>query len=77
MVEVQSDLFHSGLVDRARDRERIARLRRAGWIVVEISEHEIWYRKDQVVAKVRGASPRPGLPRPSDPWLSVTRSVTH
>jgi very-short-patch-repair endonuclease len=55
VVEVQSDLFHSGLVDRARDRERVTRLRRAGWIVVEISEFEIWHRKGDVVAKIRSA----------------------
>jgi very-short-patch-repair endonuclease len=58
VVEVQSDLFHSGLVDRARDRERIARLRRAGWMVVEVWEDEIWNRPNQVVAKVRAARTR-------------------
>jgi very-short-patch-repair endonuclease len=58
VVEVQSDLFHSGLVDRARDRERIARLRRAGWIVVEVWEDEIWQRPNRVVAKVRAARAR-------------------
>ena len=58
VVEVQSDLFHSGLLDRARDRERIRRLRRAGWIVVEITEHEVWHRREVVVAKVRAARSR-------------------
>jgi very-short-patch-repair endonuclease len=55
VVEVQSDLYHAGLVDRARDRDRMARLRRAGWTVIEVTEHEVWYRKDIVLAKVRSA----------------------
>lgn len=55
VVEVQSDLHHSGLVDRARDERRIARLRRAGWVVVELTEFEIWHQKDVVLSKVRAA----------------------
>lgn len=58
VVEVQSDLYHSGLVDRVRDRERLARLRRAGWTVLEVWESEIWHRPDQVLAKVRRARAR-------------------
>jgi very-short-patch-repair endonuclease len=58
VVEVQSDLYHSGLVDRERDRRRITRLRHAGWTVVEVSEHEIWHRPDRVLAKVRAARSR-------------------
>lgn len=55
IVEVQSDLYHSARVDRTRDAERIARLRRAGWIVVEIREFDIFHRPDRVVAAVRAA----------------------
>jgi very-short-patch-repair endonuclease len=55
IVEVQSDLFHSARVDRARDAERIARLRRAGWIVIEIREFDVWHRPDRVLAAVREA----------------------
>ncbi len=55
VVEIQSDLFHAGDVDRARDRERIARLRRAGWIVLEVTEFELWHRKARVLARVRTA----------------------
>lgn len=55
IVEVQSDLFHSARVDRARDAERIARLRRAGWVVIEIREFDIFHRPDRVVAAVRQA----------------------
>lgn len=58
VVEIQSDLYHSGMADRERDRERIARLRRAGWIVVEITEFELWHRKATVLARIRAARPR-------------------
>jgi very-short-patch-repair endonuclease len=55
IVEVQSHLFHTGLVDAARDAERIARLRLAGWIVVLVTDEEVWHRKAEVVARVRAA----------------------
>jgi very-short-patch-repair endonuclease len=55
VVEVQSHLFHTGLVDAARDAERIQRLRRAGWIVVLVTDEEIWHRKAVVIARVRAA----------------------
>ena len=44
VVEIQSDRFHSSLSDRRRDAERLARLRAAGWLVVEITEEEIFHR---------------------------------
>lgn len=55
IVEVQSHLFHTGLVDAARDAERIARLRRAGWIVVTVTDEEVWHRRDVVAARIRAA----------------------
>lgn len=55
VVEVQSDLHHTGLVDRTRDEVRLARLRRAGWCVVEVTEHEVWHRPRLVVERVRAA----------------------
>lgn len=55
IVEVQSHLFHTGLVDAARDAERIDRLRRAGWIVVLVTDEEVWHRKAEVVARIRAA----------------------
>jgi very-short-patch-repair endonuclease len=58
IVEVQSDRYHAGAVDRERDRVRIERLRRAGWTVIEVWEREIWRHPDQVVAKVRAARAR-------------------
>jgi len=58
VVEVQSALFHSGLVDRARDASRLERLRRAGWAVIEVTDDEVWSRPDVVVARVRAARRR-------------------
>ena len=55
IVEVQSDLFHTGPGDRERDAERVRKLRRAGWTVVEVTEHEVWHRRHVVLAKVRAA----------------------
>jgi very-short-patch-repair endonuclease len=55
IVEVQGETFHSTISDRRRDAERIGRLRAAGWIVVEVHEHEIWSSPAAVVAKVRAA----------------------
>jgi very-short-patch-repair endonuclease len=58
VVEIQSDLFHSGRVDRDRDSARFSRLRRAGWTVVEITEFEVWHRPDAVLTRVRSARRR-------------------
>jgi very-short-patch-repair endonuclease len=55
VVEVQSETFHSSLTDRRRDQERIARLGRAGWSVLEVTENEIWRFPAQVVRRVRDA----------------------
>jgi very-short-patch-repair endonuclease len=53
IVEVQSDRYHTALLDKQRDRERIAALRAAGWIVIEITEHELWHEPDKVIARLR------------------------
>jgi very-short-patch-repair endonuclease len=55
VYEVQSDLYHSSVSDRARDRQRRRRLEAAGWIVVQIPEFDVWYRPDRVIAAVREA----------------------
>lgn len=58
IVEVQGEAFHTTISDRRRDAERIARLRAAGWIVVEVHEREIWSTPAAVVAMVRAARAR-------------------
>jgi very-short-patch-repair endonuclease len=55
VIEVQSSMFHYGRVDRARDEARFARLRRAGWTVIEVNELDIWYHPDRVLGAVRAA----------------------
>ncbi len=47
VFEIQSDLFHSSVSDRARDRARRERLEAAGWLVVEIPEFDVWHRPDR------------------------------
>ncbi len=74
IVEVQSALFHSGLVDRERDARRLARLRQAGWIVVEVTDHEVWHRKDLVIARIRTARAHARRPKVA-PF--VTETVTY
>ena len=64
VVEIQSELYHRGENARTRDQQRIDRLRRAGWIVLEITEFEVWHRKDRVLARIRAARrAHPGSPR--------------
>ena len=67
VVEVQSETFHSSLSDRRRDAERFRRLRAAGWIVVEVTEDEIFHRPR---ARARAGAIGPGVrlePRPPEP----------
>lgn len=58
IVEVQSERFHSSLVDRQLDATRIERLEHAGFVVVEVTEDQVWHRPHQVVEAVRAARTR-------------------
>jgi very-short-patch-repair endonuclease len=58
VVEVQSELYHSALTDRAADAARVAALRSAGFEVVEVSEEQVWHRPAEVVQAVRAARRR-------------------
>ena len=63
VVEVQSETFHSSLVDEEYDERRLADLRDAGFEVVEVTDEQVWYRPDEVGAAVRAARRRLlGLP---------------
>jgi very-short-patch-repair endonuclease len=53
IVEIQSDLFHGSLLDRRRDALRLERLQTMGWTVLEVWEHDVWHRPQQVVGLVR------------------------
>jgi very-short-patch-repair endonuclease len=58
IVEVQSEHFHSALVDRQHDARRLAALSEAGFVVVEVSEEQVWHRPAEVVEAVRTARRR-------------------
>jgi len=55
LIEVQSELHHSALVDVDSDQRRIAELRAAGFIVVELTDSEVWVSPDEVIRKVNAA----------------------
>lgn len=55
IAEVQSEQHHSSLVDRAADARRIAKLRAAGFHVIEVWDTQLWHEPDAVVAAVRAA----------------------
>ena len=53
VVEVQSERYHTALLDQAHDRARRAALEAAGFVVVEIWDTEVWHDKPAVIAAVR------------------------
>ena len=85
VVEVDSHLHHSSLLDRAHDLRRDEQLRAAGWTeVVRVTEEEIWRQPRLAVARVRAARHRarsrlaalPALVSETHgyPWVSDTRA---
>lgn len=55
IIEVQSQAFHSALVDQSSDAERIAALREAGFVVVEVWDTVVWSDPAEVVRLARAA----------------------
>src|SRR5262245_3486332 len=55
VVEVQSERYHSALTDRVADAARLAALRAAGFVVVEVTDEEVWHRPHEVVRRVGAA----------------------
>jgi len=53
ILEVQSERFHSSLIDQQLDSHRIDRLERAGHVVVQVTDVQAWHRPAEVVAAVR------------------------
>ena len=52
-IEVDSDRFHHGLIDRQLDRRKTVRLEACGWTVVRIAEPEIWHERSALVSRLR------------------------
>ena len=53
ILEVQSERYHSALVDWEADRRRIAKLRADGFVVGEVSDTQVWTQPWTVVETVR------------------------
>lgn len=53
VIEVQSELHHSSLLDRAHDAWRIGQLNSDGFVVVEVTDEMVWSDPAQVIALVR------------------------
>lgn len=53
IVEVQSEAYHSALVDREADRRRIAQLRADGFVVLEITDAMVWSSPAEVVRRLQ------------------------
>jgi very-short-patch-repair endonuclease len=53
VLEVQSDRYHAALSDRRADERRLAALRAAGWLVVEVLESEVWARDPTWLGRLR------------------------
>jgi very-short-patch-repair endonuclease len=55
VVEIQSERFHASLIDRQLDAGRVRRLEAAGYLVLEVTETDVWHRGAEVVARVSAA----------------------
>ncbi len=58
IVEIQSETFHTALTDQVDDAQRMAALRAAGFVVIEITEAQVWHQPREVVRLVREARAR-------------------
>jgi hypothetical protein len=54
ILEVDSDLFHAGLLDQEADAARDERLRRAGCMVGRVTDFQAWHRPWEVVEVAAG-----------------------
>jgi very-short-patch-repair endonuclease len=53
VVLVDGERWHSSLVDRAADARQQLALERAGFVVVRVTDHEVWHDVAAAMAKVR------------------------
>jgi len=52
-IEVDSDRFHHGLLDRQLDEAKSHRIRDRGWTLERIEEREIWWERQALVSRLR------------------------
>lgn len=52
-LEVQSERFHASHLDRQADAQRLSRLEAAGFVVVAVTETDVWHYPDRVIDLVR------------------------
>ena len=52
VAEIDSDRFHTSLLDRAADARRDERLRAMGYLVLRFSEFDVWHRTDDVGSRL-------------------------
>jgi very-short-patch-repair endonuclease len=53
VVEVQSERYHTALLDRVHDARRRAALEDGGFVVVEVWDREVWHDTSALVHRVR------------------------
>ncbi|MCU1372993.1 MAG: hypothetical protein JWO68_279, partial [Actinomycetia bacterium] len=63
IVEIQSEKYHTSLVDKAADAARKARQEAAGFTVVEVWDFEVWHQPHVARERIRKAR-----------WALFTRS---
>ena len=64
ILEVQSALYHDALVDAVADAARITALRAGGFVVVEVSDVDVFHQPSLVVQRYRGAVDEVGRTHP-------------
>ena len=52
VVEIDSDLHHTSLLDESADAQRDAALAEAGYTVVRIDEYDVWHRPQEVLRRL-------------------------
>lgn len=72
LIEINGEVFHSSLTDRAADEERYRRLVEAGFAVMVVWEYDVFHQPNRIVEALRrfARQPfRPGVIRPTQaPW---------
>lgn len=58
VLEIQSELHHSALVDKVADEARIKALEAAGYVVCEVTDDTVWSRPAEFIAEVRAGLER-------------------